>query len=1143
VLRLSVLGDVGVTVDGVRYPVDAPRQRALLAILAFAANRAVNAASLIDDIWGENLPVHPDAALQVLVSRLRTALGPAAGRVVSDAGAYRLDVGNDELDLAAAMEQLLCARSWLQQNEAEQAVREVDLTLARWSADPLRYLEPFPCYARAADGARDLWVALSSLRIDALLAAGRHVEVLSQITAWIADAPWDEHRRTQHMLALYLGGRQVDALRAYDEFRALLIEQLGIEPTADLRNLHRRMLHHDASLVPRRARVVSTLPPWTSVRLPFMGRSAEEEQLIGCLRDVAAGGRRLILVEGEPGIGKTRLVLEVARRVQDDHVVLAATGSDARKSVVSAIADALVDVLLQLDDEELRLCLGRWPADLASVAPALRVRLPDLGPPLQGDVRLRAEQVRRALVSCLTALSRRTPILLVLDDLHRAGPDLLMLLGALMKAPAEPRIGVLATARMSSPDRSSRLAHLIASLEPDNVVERVILGGLDVTSVTRLLAERRIADDGGTAAALHALTDGQPFFLGEMLDSGEVAGGSLDHLPTRVLDFVRYRIRALGPVEETVLADSSAFFTSFDVALVAAVSDASAATAAEVIARCVDAHILRPIGLRDYTFAHEVTRRALAETLDDDRRAGVHRRIAIEYEARDEPPALIASHWRHAAGADAEAKTVIYADRAGEADMARHDPAAAGRWFGIASDLETAPARRGRLLVRLADAQRLAGDPAAPGTLRGAIDIARASGDDDLLIKCATGWTPTWSSGLPFEWDERVQLLEGAAAAAVSDRDRALLLGRLATEMLYSDDGDRAAPLAADALVHAGHSGDRRTCIEVHLRHFDATWAPHFLEARRAAMAEVLTLAGDADVVDRCFTLSRAIAAAIEAVEVAAADATLAELCALSARHDLSIVTHAVTAVRAWRTGLAGDLREAERLVTEAGRLAESTQLHNASYGTALQLLCLQWSRGRFADLLPVLELGDANARARVSGRIMMSRALAASGRRDEARCLLGTVTEPELESLPKDALWSTVLIVAAEAAYMVDAADVARVVHRLLVPFASRIAFARSWAVAPIALGAALAGACAGTPDADELFEEAVDICVRVDAPVLRARSEVAWVWSSLRRSTVGRDRARTSARIEEARIVFDDRGLDALGASARELAVRVGS
>ena len=372
-------------------------------------------------------------------------------------------------------------------------------------------------------------------------------------------------------------------------------------------------------------------------------------------------------------------------------MVLTATGNDVRLPAVEAIAEGLVDVLLQLDDTELRLCLGRWPAELAAIVPRLRDRLPDLGTPIEGDALLRSEQLRRSLGSCITALSRRAPILLVLDDLHRAGPDLLMLLGHLMKTDSEPRVAVLATARTTAPDRSSRLAHLATALEQDDLVERVILGGLDLVSVTRLLAERRIPDVDGRAAAMHALTGGQPFFLGEMLDSGEAASTSFDHLPTSVLDFVRYRAHALGPVDERLLADATVFVTSFDIPTLAAAAGASEATAREVVARSVDAHILRSIGLTTFSFAHEVTRRALAETLDDDRRAEVHRMIALALEARDEPPGLLASHWRHAAGPDAAARTVQCACEAAEAAMRRHDPAGATSWFAMACDAAAEP--------------------------------------------------------------------------------------------------------------------------------------------------------------------------------------------------------------------------------------------------------------------------------------------------------------------------------------------------------------------------------------------------------------------------------------------------------------------
>ena len=425
--------------------------------------------------------------------------------------------------------------------------------------------------------------------------------------------------------------------------------------------------------------------------------------------------------------------------------------------------------------------------------------------------------------------------------------------------------------------------------------------------------------------------------------------------------------------------------------------------------------------------------------------------------------------------------------------------------------------------------------------MREAIEIARQIGDDALLITCATGWTPTWSSGLPFARKERVQLLEAATAGAKADDERAILLGRLATEMLYTSEGARARPLADEALIYAERSGDRRTRIEVQLRHFDATWSPHFLDARRAQIASTLCLAEDADIVDRCFSLSRSAAAAIEAADLAAADDALGRLFDIGARHDLSVVTHAVTAIRAWRTGLAGDLAEAERLVNEADQLGRDAQLHNVAYGSALQLFCLSWARGRFVDLLPVLELGYAEDRVPISNRVMLSRALAAAGRRDEARGVIDSVSDEELESLTQDALWSMVLIAAAEAAYMIGAERVGGTVHRLLVPFASRVAFARNWVVAPIAFGAGMASAAAGCADTDDLFQESLEISERLDAPILRARTQIAWVRTALDRPNEVLDREQMRAHVEDARTVFADHRLEVLHRSTAGLVTQV--
>src|SRR5262249_17989573 len=144
--------------------------------------------------------------------------------------------------------------------------------------------------------------------------------------------------------------------------------------------LSQRILEHDPALLADSPSVVTTLPRWTSHALPFVGRVAEEEFLIERLRGIAAGGARMVLVSGEPGIGKSRLVLEIARRVADDAIVVPISGDDTFRPVLPAIASTLVEPTLQLSDAELRPCVGRWPGDVCSLAPSLRARLPGCPP-------------------------------------------------------------------------------------------------------------------------------------------------------------------------------------------------------------------------------------------------------------------------------------------------------------------------------------------------------------------------------------------------------------------------------------------------------------------------------------------------------------------------------------------------------------------------------------------------------------------------------------------------------------------------------------------------------------------------------------------------------------------------------------------
>ncbi|MDQ1510417.1 MAG: hypothetical protein QOG50_2261 [Actinomycetota bacterium] len=251
-LSCSVLGAVRVEVDARVVKIAAPRQRALLALLALNGNRTVSSSSLIDGIWGETPPQHPESALQIVVCRLRHALDTAAPRLVRDAAGYRIELEPQELDLTRAEAYAVDGRRALETGDAKRAASDLDAALACWAGEPLADVANFPFYDATARRLRELQIGLIESRNVAYLRCGRDVDVLPDIESWIKANPWRERLRAHQMVALYRGGRQVEALAAYDDLRRLLLTDFGVDPHEDLQRLQGRILRRDPTLLPGR---------------------------------------------------------------------------------------------------------------------------------------------------------------------------------------------------------------------------------------------------------------------------------------------------------------------------------------------------------------------------------------------------------------------------------------------------------------------------------------------------------------------------------------------------------------------------------------------------------------------------------------------------------------------------------------------------------------------------------------------------------------------------------------------------------------------------------------------------------------------------------------------------------------------------
>jgi DNA-binding SARP family transcriptional activator/class 3 adenylate cyclase len=243
-MEFRLLGPLEALRDDTPVRIAAGKQRALLAVLLLNANRTVSREQLIDALWGDDVPDSAQKMVQIQVSQLRKALPDQ--RLHTRGSGYVLDVREDELDVARFERAVADARR-LAEHDPEGATDRLGHALALWRGPALaEFSEPFARH----EGARleELRLAAVELQIEGELALGRERDVVGELGTLVGLHPLRERLRSQHMLALYRSGRHAEALASYQAFRRSLGEELGIEPSASLRELERKMLQQDPSL-------------------------------------------------------------------------------------------------------------------------------------------------------------------------------------------------------------------------------------------------------------------------------------------------------------------------------------------------------------------------------------------------------------------------------------------------------------------------------------------------------------------------------------------------------------------------------------------------------------------------------------------------------------------------------------------------------------------------------------------------------------------------------------------------------------------------------------------------------------------------------------------------------------------------------
>ncbi|MER5641656.1 BTAD domain-containing putative transcriptional regulator [Kitasatospora sp. NPDC002227] len=306
-MRVELLGPVqAYAEDAAPIELGGVRLRMLLARLALGEGRTVTADALVDGLWGEEHPADTANALQALVSRLRRALRGSA-TVESASGGYRLSVRAEEVDVRRFEELTARGRRELAAGRAGEAASLLAEALGLWRGAALADVLDAPFAGPVATRLDDLRTAAVEDRCDAELRLGRHTEVLADLEVAGAERPLSERVAGLRMRALAAAGRQADALAVYETVRRRLGEELGVDPSAELQEVHLALLRGElVTLVEQAEAAASRLP----ARLTsFVGRDAELDRLGGLLVQ-----SRLVTVVGPGGAGKTRISLEAAAR-------------------------------------------------------------------------------------------------------------------------------------------------------------------------------------------------------------------------------------------------------------------------------------------------------------------------------------------------------------------------------------------------------------------------------------------------------------------------------------------------------------------------------------------------------------------------------------------------------------------------------------------------------------------------------------------------------------------------------------------------------------------------------------------------------------------------------------------------------------
>jgi hypothetical protein len=857
----------------------------------------------------------------------------------------------------------------------------------------------------------------------------------------------------------------------------------------------------------------------------FVGRAQERGALRTAFKVAAAGERRIVLMSGEPGIGKTSLAAAFAREAVAAEGAVSYGRYDEDLGIpYQPWAEVLTHLVGHTPDEVLAEHVGICGDVLGRLVPSLAR---SGRTPTSSDAESERFLLFGAVVDLLARISARAPLVLVLDDLHWADRPTVQLLRHVVSADAPLRLLVIGTFRDSDLVADHPLVEALAALHREPGVERMSLRGFDHDELLELLeatAGHEMPEEGlALRDALLAETGGNPFFVGEMVrhlaetqsiyqdEQGRwVASRDLRTagLPVSVREVIGRRVARLGPPTQAALSHAAVIGRDFDVDVLAVVTGLDEDHLIGVCDQAVDAAVLT--GSADagrYTFTHALIEHALYGSLSSGRRGRAHRAVAeaLEEMCGDDPGDRIgqlALHWARATQPPDPEKAMVYAQRAGDRALAMLAPDEALRWYGVALDLlggrRDDPRRRAELLLGLGDAQRQTGDPAHRETLLAAGRLADDVGFVEVLVGAVLRNNRGYNSLMGRVDRDRVDMCRRALArlGEADSPDRARLISLLCVEGTWDADFDERLSMANEAVGIARRTGDRAALVDAIRLCHEAITMPQTLELRRRWDAEACDLADElGDPIARLKVNDCRCLNALEAGDLATMRQAYAIFEAESVRVGQPFIDWQVAYHRAWRLTLEGDLAAAEQAAADAfavGTAAGHPDDAMTVYGG--QFSVVRWMQGRLGEMIPLTEQAVRDNPGLGIFRAALAAAMSAHEPRDEVwrfvdrACAEGFEVFTDASWLAAQTLWANAV---ARAGHRAGAA----LLYDRLAPWHRHFATSHMTVHGPVAhyLGL-LAHTLERHDEADHWFAEALMIGEAMEAPFFATTTQVAW-------------------------------------------------